>query len=140
MPTAASKNVTKGNPVCFSISQLEAARPDLTIPEVGSEEEKNLFFKVCENGQSWGQVDNVWFADISREVDMTNNRKHFVDSSQSNAIPVVEGRMVQQLRVVREENPSSTIHLVKCLMHCSNALVQHERGIVILQDRPMKEQ
>lgn len=63
MPTAASKNVTKGNPVCFSISQLEAARPDLTIPEVGSEEEKNLFFKVCENGQSWGQVDNVWFAD-----------------------------------------------------------------------------
>ena len=98
MPTAASKNVTKGNPVCFSISQLEAARPDLTIPEVGSEEEKNLFFKVCENGQSWGQVDNVWFADISREVDMTNNRKHFVDSSQSNAIPVVEGRMVQQHR------------------------------------------
>lgn len=98
MPTATSENVTKGIPVCFDIAQLEAARQDLTIPEVGSEEEKNLFFKVCENGQSWGQGDNVWFADISREVDMTNNRKHFVDSSQSNAIPVVEGRMVQQHR------------------------------------------
>lgn len=98
MPTATSESVTKGSPVCFNIAQLEAARPDLTIPEVGSEEEKNLFFKVCENGQSWGQDDNVWFADISREVDMTNNRKYFVDSSQSNAIPVVEGRMVQQHR------------------------------------------
>lgn len=98
MPTATSGSVTKENPVCFNITQLEAARPDLTIPEVGSEEEKNLFFKVYENGQPWGQDDNVWFADISREVDMTNNRKDFVDSSQSKAIPVVEGRMVQQHR------------------------------------------
>lgn len=98
MPTVTSENVTKGIPVCFNLAQLETARPDLTIPEVASEEEKNLFFKVCENGQSWGQDDNVWFADISREVDMTNNRKHFVDSLQSNALPVVEGRMVQQHR------------------------------------------
>lgn len=98
MPTVSSGNVTKGTPVCFDIAQLETARPNLTIPEVSSEDEKSLFFKVCENGQSWGQDDNVWFANISREVDMTNNRKHFVDSSQSNAIPIVEGRMVQQHR------------------------------------------
>lgn len=98
MPTATSGDVTKGNSVCFDIAQLEATRSDLTIPEVGSEEEKNLFFKICENGQSWGQTDNVWFADISREVDMTNNRKHFVASQENNAIPVIEGRMVQQHR------------------------------------------
>lgn len=98
IPTVTSENVVKGSLVCFNIAQLEAVRPDLTIPETGSEEEKNLFFKVCENGQPWGRDDNVWLADISREVDMTNNRKHFIDSSKGNAMPVIEGRMVQQHR------------------------------------------
>ena len=95
---ADSLEVSKGGQVHFDISQLEKARPDLTIPEVKSEEEKDLFFKICQNGHPWGASDDIWFADIVREVDMTNNRKHFIPASQDDTIPVVEGRMVQQHR------------------------------------------
>lgn len=98
MPTVISGDIVKQNVVSFDINQLENARPDLTIPEVRADNEKELFFKICENGQMWGKDNNVWFADISREIDMTNNRKHFVTSAQNNVIPVVEGRMVQQHR------------------------------------------
>lgn len=96
--SADSLAVYQGEQVRFDISQLETARPDLTIPEVKSEKEKDLFFKICKNGHSWGVSNDIWLADIVREVDMTNDRKHFVSAFTDDTVPVVEGRMVQQHR------------------------------------------
>lgn len=91
-------SVAKGCPIQFSTAQLEALRPDLTVPEVRSEAEKRLFFKVCQNGKRWGQCEGLWYADISREVDMTKGRERFTTCAQEGGLPVVEGRMVQQYR------------------------------------------
>ena len=93
-PSAVSK--TEG--ICFPIPQLEPARPDLTIPEVRSGQEKALFFKIWGNGRPWGTTDDIWRADIAREVDMTNNRGDFTNTAGPDSLPVVEGRMVQQHR------------------------------------------
>ena len=98
IPTADSRGVTPGEPIRFPIRQLRAARPDLTVPEVRSDAEKALFFKICQNGRPWGTVDGLWQADIAREVDMTNDRDCFLPAADAGAIPVVEGRMVQQHR------------------------------------------
>lgn len=95
---ADSLNVKTNKQICFNIEQLKAIRPDLTVPEVRTEEERDLFFRVCKNGRIWGSSDDIWFADIVREVDMTNNRKNFELKSSDDVIPVIEGRMVQQHR------------------------------------------
>ena len=87
--------ITYGNEIDFNVNDLEQFRPDLTIPECRTIQEKNLFFKICKNGRSWK---DDWFANISREVDMTNNRSDFCSEKSEGDIPVIEGRMVQQFR------------------------------------------
>ncbi|WP_186423783.1 Eco57I restriction-modification methylase domain-containing protein [Lacrimispora celerecrescens] len=92
------KFVFKGERVIFDVKEMRRFRTDLTIPEVKTEAEKNLFFKICENGRAWGTTDDIWRVDISREVDMTNDRHKFQSKYDSGSIPVIEGRMVQQHR------------------------------------------
>lgn len=91
-----SKNATER--ITFNVNELREQRPDLTIPEVATSEEKALFDKVYSNGRRWGETDDLWYANISREVDMTNDRIHFVSKKKKDSLPVVEGRMVQQHR------------------------------------------
>jgi Alw26I/Eco31I/Esp3I family type II restriction m6 adenine DNA methyltransferase len=84
--------------ITFSVKDLRRIRPDLTIPELRNNQEKQLFEKMYLHGRMWGNTGDEWHADISREVDMTNDRKYFVSKKEADSLPVVEGRMVQQHR------------------------------------------
>lgn len=88
----------KTDTITFSVKDLRRIRPDLTIPELRNNKEKQLFDKMYLHGRMWGNTNDEWNADISREVDMTNDREYFVTESNSETLPVVEGRMVQQHR------------------------------------------
>lgn len=93
--TADQHDIKKGDEIPYGVEELENIRSDLTIPECKNKKEKELLFKIYSNGREWK---DEWAADVSREVDMTNNRKDFTTVNSSNGIPVVEGRMVQQFR------------------------------------------
>lgn len=92
----ADKNGTHvGDKIVYGIGELEKIRPDLTIPECRTVREKDLFFKIYENGCTWREA---WNAEVAREVDMTNDRQFFHHNECGSGIPVIEGRMVQQFR------------------------------------------
>lgn len=92
------QNIKEGEKVLFNITKLKKIRPDLTIPEVRNKRERDIFFKIVENGVPWGTTNDVWKAEICREVDMTNDKDKFVSNHRKGYIPVIEGRMVQQHR------------------------------------------
>lgn len=93
---SADKNgVLIGENIVYGIDELEEIRSDLTVPECRTAQEKDLFFKIYENGCAWKET---WKADVAREVDMTNDRQSFNNKKIKNDIPVIEGRMVQQFR------------------------------------------
>ena len=96
--SAENNRIISGETIVFETKKLEEVRPDLTIPEVKSQEERDIFYKVIANGVRWGTTEDIWKAEISREVDMTNDRHKFVTKNQDDCIPVIEGRMVQQHR------------------------------------------
>jgi len=77
---------------------LSDVRPDLTLPEVRSNKEWQLFLSMARNGLSWDDSTDRWRPEIVREVDMTAERKYFKSKSDPMLLPVVEGRMVQQHR------------------------------------------
>ena len=77
---------------------LERIRPDLSIPEVRSEEEWELFQRMAVAGQSWSDQNSPWWPHIVREVDMTRERRSFREYPNANAVPLIEGRMVHQFR------------------------------------------
>lgn len=77
---------------------LERIRPDLSIPEVRGVEEWELFQRMALAGESWSDQRSPWWPHIVREVDMTRNRRAFLDHPAPSAVPLVEGRMVHQFR------------------------------------------
>ena len=77
---------------------LERIRPDLSIPEVRSVEEWELFQRMTSAGQPWSDEKSPWSPRIVREVDMTRERRSFLDYPATSAIPLIEGRMVHQFR------------------------------------------
>lgn len=93
--SADKEGVRIGENIIYGIDALERIRSDLTIPECRTSQEKDLFFKIYENGCAWKEI---WKADVAREVDMTKGRKHFHNKKNKNDVPVIEGRMVQQFR------------------------------------------
>ena len=92
--------ISEGELVKFNVRELKRIRPDLTIPEVHTSLERDIFYKIIKNGRQWGVSEDEWTADINREVDMTNDKKNFVVCSKKkrNDLPIIEGRMVQQHR------------------------------------------
>jgi len=78
----------------ISRKTMEGIRPDLTVPEVRSGREWQLFKKMSEHAESR----TAWRSEIVREVDMTRDRTHFVRSPGIGRIPLIEGRMVHQHR------------------------------------------
>lgn len=95
MCAGTKEGISVGEEIVYNIQELEKIRPDLTVPECRSSKEKDLFFKICQNGTSWKEK---WGVEVTREVDMTNNRSDFQTSPSHDLIPVIEGRMVQQFR------------------------------------------
>jgi len=77
---------------------LAAVRSDLSLPEVRSVIEWKLFSKIAKGGVSWEEPGSGWTPKFCREVDMTKERPKFVSRATTNALPLIEGRMVQAHR------------------------------------------
>lgn len=77
---------------------LTQIRPDLSLPEVRSLQEWDLFQRMVLAGQDWSKQGSPWSPHFVREVDMTRERPAFLDYHAGAAMPVVEGRMVHQFR------------------------------------------
>lgn len=78
--------------------RLAIVRPDLSLPEVRSSREWQIYQKVSAAGVMWEEPGFGWRPEFCREVDMTRERSKFINSHSKDALPVIEGRMVQQHR------------------------------------------
>lgn len=85
-------------PVRIDRSELKRVRSDLTIPEVRTDEEWQLFARLSNDGIKLGRVDGPWRPRYFREIDMTSDRKSFQRHRTAGALPVIEGRHVAQFR------------------------------------------
>ena len=85
-------------PVLIPRADLYRIRPDLTIPEVRTAAEWDLFSRLANNAVRVGDPDGPWQPTYRREVDMTSDRSSFVRASGRDVIPVLEGRHVAQYR------------------------------------------
>lgn len=77
---------------------LKRLRPDLSLPEVRGSSEWRLYQKIVKRGAAWQSPGDVWYPAFCREVDMTRERRFFLDRHMPGALPLVEGRMVHQHR------------------------------------------
>ncbi|PPK49831.1 Eco57I restriction-modification methylase domain-containing protein [Marinobacter persicus] len=77
---------------------LSDIRPDLSFPEVRNAQEWQLYSKIMKAGQMWFEPKSSWKPKFCRELDMTRERKKFVTVPAKDALPVIEGRMVQAHR------------------------------------------
>lgn len=84
--------------VTIQRAALSKIRPDLSLPEVRSEDEWELYARLHRAGRLIGDERGPWRPAYKREVDMTNDRKFFRRSRTSDSIPLVEGRHVTQFR------------------------------------------
>ena len=88
--------VTETGVAAIARSTLRKHRPDLTVPEVRSAAEWDLYRRIMSAGVRLDE--SAWKPTPMREVDMTRDRPRFVGSG-PDRVPVIEGRMVQQFRV-----------------------------------------
>ncbi|PWR02369.1 restriction endonuclease [Meridianimarinicoccus roseus] len=96
---ADNAGVMVSDPVPLALKDLYRLRPDLTLPEVRSDKEWQLFKKMQAKGVAPDKDDSPWRAVFCREVDMTHGRRHFVKKAEEGCLPVIEGRMVQPHRL-----------------------------------------
>lgn len=94
---ASGEGIVYGGEASIGREALRRMRPDLTIPEVRSDVEWQIFKTMSGHGTAWA-AHAGWRADITREVDMTRDRHHFLAAPSPGALPLVEGRMVHQHR------------------------------------------
>ena len=95
MGDADDNEVSTKPAVALGRRKLEALRPDLTLPEVRNRREWSIVTRMSEFGTT---LSHGWPTNFCREADMTRFRRVFRDASAENALPVIEGRMVQQYR------------------------------------------
>lgn len=89
--------------------ELRAIRPDLTVPEVRSRGEWELFRRLSLQGHRLGAAGTLWAgAEIVRELDMSRDRHLFAREGLHAHLPVIEGRMVQQFRCGAKSYVSGT--------------------------------
>lgn len=84
--------------VQISRSALRQIRPDLSVPEVRTPEEWNLFSRLSRNGVRVGDPSGPWRPSYRRELDMTNDHRNFQHRNDDESLPVIEGRHVAQHR------------------------------------------
>ena len=97
--TANGEEISASPAVKLPVDMLAKLRPDLTLPEVRTETEWELFRKMQECGTPLDSPGSPWYPSFCREVDMTRGREHFVKSPHPGYLAVIEGRMVQPHRV-----------------------------------------
>lgn len=85
-------------PVRISRSELRDARQDLSVPEVRSTEEWNLFARLAKDSYTVGDVSGPWRPKYRREVDMTTEKSKFQRTPNAEFAPLLEGRHVSQYR------------------------------------------
>lgn len=84
--------------VSMSRAELARVRSDLSIPEVRTQDEWELYRRLAETGVRIGDPDGPWHPRYRREVDMTRDATFFLDGAGSDGLPVIEGRHVHQFR------------------------------------------
>ena len=90
--------VESSKPVSIALKKLEQIRKDLTVPEVRTAAEWNLYCRLQSSGVINPDNASKWSMEFCREVDMTHGRKHFQRQRKRGSLPVVEGRMIQPYR------------------------------------------
>lgn len=95
-------------PTTTTLATLTRVRPDLSMPEVRNDEEWKLYLKMANSGLSWSRPDDTWVPEFCREVDMTRERRHFLNAPAADGLPLTEGRMVHQLRFGAKSYVSGT--------------------------------
>jgi predicted RNA methylase len=78
--------------------QLRKIRADLSVPEVRTDAEWRLFRRLSTEGVALGSQSGPWRLQLSREVDMTNDRHLFERARSNGELALIEGRMVHQFR------------------------------------------
>lgn len=94
--------------VTIERNALNAVRPDMSLPEVKSNAEWDLFLKITKSGSSWGELESGWKPKFCREVDMTKERSKFLKAESKHALPLIEGRMIQAHRLGAKGHVSGT--------------------------------
>lgn len=85
-------------PVKLSRTQLARVRTDLSIPEVRTAEEWDLYSRLAKNATTVGDPEGPWHPEYRREVDMTLDQKSFRRAPSEGTMPLLEGRHVAQYR------------------------------------------
>lgn len=78
---------------------LRTIRPDLSVPEVATPHAWAIFRRANRTGLRLGDSGNPWRLQINRELDMTNDRPHFVTPGTPNSLPLIEGRHIHQFHL-----------------------------------------
>lgn len=84
--------------VKLSRAQLGRVRSDLSIPEVRTAEEWDLYSRLAKNATTVGDPEGPWHPEYRREVDMTLDQKSFRRAPSEATMPLLEGRHVAQYR------------------------------------------
>ncbi|MGP7815025.1 Eco57I restriction-modification methylase domain-containing protein [Glutamicibacter soli] len=84
--------------VSISRSELHAVRNDLSIPEVRTSDEWELFARLAKNSISIGDPTGPWRPTYRREVDMTLDKKKFKRTPDNESLPLLEGRHISHYR------------------------------------------
>ncbi|GAA3528169.1 hypothetical protein AFL01nite_02630 [Aeromicrobium flavum] len=98
LKVADRSGVLPSSPVELSRAQLREVRRDLSIPEVRTKDEWDLFMRLSKSATTVGDPDGPWRPEYRREIDMTRDRKSFQNTPSDETIPLLEGRHVAQYR------------------------------------------
>lgn len=101
-----AEGVLTGPDVRVSRPGLRRVRENLTVPEVRTEQEWLLFERLVKRGTTL--ADWQWQHSYMRELDMTNDRGLFRSGRTRECVPLLEGRMVHQHRVMAKAHVSGT--------------------------------
>ncbi len=82
--------------VSINLTALASIRPDISIPEIKTNVEWSLFYRLSSLFPSFGTPDSIWAHSYCREIDMTLDKQLFLKGSASGGIPILEGRMIHQ--------------------------------------------
>lgn len=78
--------------------ELALLRSDLSLPEVRTDPEWDLYRRLASSASLVGDADGPWRPMYKREVDMTLDRHLFRAIPGGDAVPLLEGRHVSQFR------------------------------------------
>jgi hypothetical protein len=85
-------------PVTLSRAKLAQVRGDMSIPEVRTPEEWDLYARLAQNATTIGDPGGPWCPEYRREIDMTLDQQSFLRAAGQETLPLLEGRHVGQYR------------------------------------------